>query len=318
MTLVVDGGKSKTAVALADHAGRIVASATGPGLPIIAEPGGRAGVAAGLSAALAPLGAACAGLGTAVFGLNGVHAPSLETDLAADVLRGAVDADRLVVASDAVLSYVGAFGTRPGVVVTAGTGSVVLALGADGRAHRVDGDGPLLGDRGSGYAIGLAGLREAMRVADGLAGSQALAGELRQEYGVADEAVRTIHASASPTRLIASFSRNVARAAERGSTTARLIWADAGAELARAALAAAERAGIDTGSFEVAYAGGLFGAGELLRVPLEQELARIAPSAVLQKARGDAIAGGIALAAEPEPVLTRISTWVGATGERLR
>lgn len=308
-SLVIDGGKSKTAVAIVDEDGQVIATATGPGLAIIGEPGGRDAVARSLVETLGLLGATGAIFHTVVFGLNGVHAPSPDADAAIGLLRGPVRMSRAVVTSDGVLSMVGALGSTAGVAVTAGTGAILLGLGRDDRVHRVDGDGPLLGDRGSGYAVGLAGLREGMRVLDGLAGSAALAEELRREYGTADDAVRVIHSSPTPTRLIAAFSRNVAVAAGAGDVVATGIWRDAAADLARGCAAAAARAGLSD-VFPVAFSGGLFGVGDLLVEPLGAELSRICPGAVLGPPAGDAIAGGIAMAMSREPRLTGVSTWM--------
>ncbi|HWM34819.1 MAG TPA: BadF/BadG/BcrA/BcrD ATPase family protein [Pseudolysinimonas sp.] len=310
--LVIDGGKSKTAAAAVDADGRVLASVTGPGLAMIGEPGGADALTRSLAATLAQLDMRPPAFATAVFGLNGVHSPSREVDAAAAILRGLVTAQRIVVTSDGVLGYVGAMGTGPGVAVTAGTGSVILAVGADGFVHRVDGDGPLLGDRGSGYAIGLAGLRVGMRVVDGLDGSSVLAEELRREYGTADDAVRSVHGSSTPTKLIAAFSRNVARAAERGDPMATAIWRHAGADLARGVLAAARRAGL-ADSFEVATSGGLFRVGSLLSEPFADELHRLAGGARLRPAAGDALAGGAVLARSPRPVLAAVSSWVPGT-----
>lgn len=60
----------------------------------------------------------------------------------------------------------------------------------------------------------------------------------------------------------------------------------------------------------MAYSGGLFEVGDLLRRPLADELARIASNARLHRAAGDAIAGGAVLAASAEPVLRGISSWL--------
>jgi len=309
--LVIDGGKSKTSVAILDGAGTVVASATGPGLAIISEPGGSDALARSLGETLGLVGATGT-FHTAVFGLNGVHAPSPHADAAAGILVGLVRAERVVVTSDGVLSYVGALGSGFGVAVTVGTGSVILAVGHDGHAHRVDGNGPLLGDRGSGYAIGLAGLRAGVRVLEGLEGSAMLADEVRQQFDSADEAVHRVHASPTATRLIASFSRNVAGAAMRGDVVARAIWHDAGVELAEGAMAAADRAGLTRQPYPVAWSGGLFEVGDLLREPFAAELARIAPDAHLHPAGGGAIAGGAVLAASAGPVMRGVSSWYTA------
>ena len=54
-------------------------------------------------------------------------------------------------------------GEESGVVALAGTGAGVYARARDGRAHRLDGLGPVLGDYGSAYHIGLLALRAAAR-----------------------------------------------------------------------------------------------------------------------------------------------------------
>lgn len=307
-SLVIDGGKSKTAVAIIDGEGTTLATGQGPGLAMIGEPGGREAVARSLRDALDTVGAVDDDFATAVFGLNGVHAPSPDTDAAADVLRSLVSAHRTVVTSDGVLSYVGALGARPGVVVTAGTGVVIIAVDAQDRAHRVDGSGPLLGDRGSGYAIGLAGLRSGMRVLDGLDGSRALADRVRREYGSRDGAVSIIHASPTSTRLIAAFSRDVADVARQGDAEAIALWDAAGVELARGAAAAASRAGLATG-YPIAWAGGLFAVGELLVRPFVEQLGRIAPTSPVSPAGGGALAGGAVMARSPGRVMGGVTTW---------
>ena len=78
-------------------------------------------------------------------------------------------ARRTVVASDALASLVGAVGgVRPGAVLAAGTGAVMLATDFDTVWHRGDGWGHVLGDRGSGAWIGLQAVQAALRHRDGL------------------------------------------------------------------------------------------------------------------------------------------------------
>ena len=50
-------------------------------------------------------------------------------------------------------------GERDGVVILAGTGAVVYGQTPDGRVRKIDGVGPLLGDHGGGYQIGLMAMR---------------------------------------------------------------------------------------------------------------------------------------------------------------
>jgi N-acetylglucosamine kinase-like BadF-type ATPase len=85
-------------------------------------------------------------------------------------LRGV--ADRVEVISDVEAALLGALGDRPGLLVLAGTGSIVLGRDDRGRVARAGGLGPLIGDEGSAFWIGREWLRlspEAARAARALA-----------------------------------------------------------------------------------------------------------------------------------------------------
>jgi N-acetylglucosamine kinase-like BadF-type ATPase len=68
-------------------------------------------------------------------------------------------AARVEVLSDAQAALLGALGTRPGLLILAGTGSIVVGRDGEGRWGRAGGLGPLLGDEGSAFWIGRAWLR---------------------------------------------------------------------------------------------------------------------------------------------------------------
>jgi N-acetylglucosamine kinase-like BadF-type ATPase len=61
---------------------------------------------------------------------------------------------RISVLSDVEAAYHGAIGDRAGLLVLAGTGSIVLARSASGSFFRAGGLGPLFGDGGSAFALG--------------------------------------------------------------------------------------------------------------------------------------------------------------------
>jgi N-acetylglucosamine kinase-like BadF-type ATPase len=63
------------------------------------------------------------------------------------------------VESDARIGLYAAFGEAPGILLIAGTGSAAIGQDGKGRIRRAGGWGYLLGDEGSGYALG----REAIR-----------------------------------------------------------------------------------------------------------------------------------------------------------
>ncbi|WP_169316057.1 N-acetylmuramic acid 6-phosphate etherase [Serinicoccus profundi] len=186
-------------------------------------------------------------------------------------------ADVVLLTGDLTTTYVGALGTRPGVVVAAGTGAVALGLDGTGRSVVHDGWGYLLGDDGSGYAIGRAGLRAALEYRDGRGGSCALERAARARFGDLAGLPSTIQSAEHPARLVASFAPDVAAAAREGHEVAVRIWRAAGEALAHTAVACRNQLGSD---LPICLAGGLTAAEALLSEPFAEVVGEtvVAPS----------------------------------------
>lgn len=132
-------------------------------------------------------------------------------------------ARRVMVLSDAEAAYLGALGPHPGLLVVAGTGSIVLGRTARGQWIRRGGLGPLLGDEGSAFWIGREWLRtralvhtltEARRFAqrrDAVAQIAALAPGVLARARRGDRSARRIVAGAQ--RCLALLAVEAARAA---------------------------------------------------------------------------------------------------------
>jgi N-acetylglucosamine kinase-like BadF-type ATPase len=200
---------------------------------------------------------------------------------------------RHVLAGDATTSHAGALGGRPGVVLAVGTGSVALAVRADGGSAIVDGWGFVLGDEGSGYAVGRAGLVAGLRHADGRGGSAELLERAVRAWGPVGSLPRMLYAQPNLASAVAAFAPEVAAAAVDGDQVARGIWVDAARALVATATAAAAQA---DPAAPVAVTGGLLDVGEVLTAPLD-ELWEAAHGArrPLQPAQGDAVSGAALL-----------------------
>jgi N-acetylglucosamine kinase-like BadF-type ATPase len=235
-------------------------------------------------------------------GLSGFEA-AREDDLrhVGELLRERVGVARVTIASDGVTSLLGALGELPGAVVAAGTGTVCVAHGPRGWV-KVDGWGSLLGDAGSGFAIGRAGLGAALRELDGRGGSKALLAAAEQRFGEPAGMAEAVYRSPVPTRTVASFARDVAEVAAGGDAAARSILETAGRELAVTACAALERAFDSGDAAAVSYSGSVFEAGPPLADSFARELARRRPDVKLLAPGGDALAGA-GLLAERGPAL---------------
>ncbi|WP_415953035.1 N-acetylglucosamine kinase [Streptomyces sp. KLOTTS4A1] len=200
---------------------------------------------------------------------------------------------RLALAADAVTAYAGALGQRPGAVVAAGTG--MIALGTEGsKWRRADGWGHLLGDCGGGAWIGRAGLDAALREHDGRRGGSAALRAHAEDFfdGPVEELPGLLYPRADRPAVLASFVPEVARCAAEGDPVALGILRAAALHIAEAAAAVCP----PETACDVGLTGGLFGIGELLLAPLEEELAALLPRARAVAAEGNPLDGAIVLA----------------------
>lgn len=306
--LALDSGKTGCRVALIVD-GLRVASARMPGLGTVADRGAPVRLEAGLEQVLERLRLEgqvdVVGVGMAGVFESWGNAPAI-----ASIIQRVTGAERVVLTSDVVSTYCGVLGFEPGVVVAAGTGTVALAVAEDGSHARVDGWGYLLGDEGSGFVVGRAGLRSALRAHDGRGGSEVLRELAAERYGSLGRLAGGVHADENPSRLVAAFAPDVAVAARMGDAEAERIWERAAGDVARTAVAAARRV-LEPGKVvNVSWSGGLFAERELLLAPFRREVVGMLPGARLVEPPGDALDGAGRLAATPvggvlEPLLYR-------------
>ncbi len=252
----VDGGGTRTrAVAVGEEgAVRAWAVAGAGNYQLI----GRDGVSALLARLLAELGADASGEQLSLcVALAGAGRAAEQADIGA-LVRARGWARRVVVVSDARAALEGAHGGRGGLIVIAGTGSMVLGKGDDGREVRAGGLGPLLGDEGSGYALGLAALQAVFRARDGWGPATSLDGSLLAELGLGDwdALIAPLYDGRLGRERIAALAPVVLRAAAAGDAAARQIVACQGALLGRQVAAVARRLALPS-PVAVACAGGV-------------------------------------------------------------
>ena len=172
LVIGVDGGGTKSVAWLApldDSSGQTVLGRglAGPGNPRAAGfDVAQANIDAAIGAAFAEAKLPRATAAAACFGLAGAGRAAEQEQIAAWATGRGIAA-RVRVCHDAEPILAAAAPDNVGIALIAGTGSLAWGRNAAGVTARAGGWGYLLGDEGSGYAIALAGLRAAMRAADG-------------------------------------------------------------------------------------------------------------------------------------------------------
>ena len=268
----VDGGGTRTRALLLARDGTTAARAEGsaalvrPDHPaaaarVVAATVRRAAATAGVTLPLPALWAGLAGAGQ-----SDVRR-ALETALRAERIARAVG-----VGTDVEAAFHDAFGRGPGIVVVAGTGSVVLGTAEDGRRLQVGGWGGVMGDDGGGYHIGVSTLRAIARAADRRTPNTDLTDAVLHRLGLAHPRELPAWAESATKADIAALAPLAIRTARSGDASAKTVVRRTLAALGDQ-LSAAIRDLFPSASDHpphVALIGGLISPDSLLRPDLER------------------------------------------------
>ena len=216
----------------------------------------------------------------ACLGLSGVattHSEGIVQKAVAGLLHGqglVVDGFRIAVVSDSEVALAGALSGRPGVVLIVGTGAVAVGRDLQGNIRRTDGWGWLLGDAGSGYAIGRAALRAAFASLDGKKSPTRLTQALPQHFAVPrlEDIVSLAYLGDWDPTTVAGLARLVAQLADEGDPVCARILKKAGSELAHTALSVVRKLAFDSRVIEVSYQGSVIRQIPLIRDAVDTEL----------------------------------------------
>ncbi|WP_022911054.1 N-acetylglucosamine kinase [Aestuariimicrobium kwangyangense] len=197
-------------------------------------------------------------------------------------------------AHDSITSYLGALGHRQGAVTAAGTGVVTLAVGPS-EVLRVDGWGYLIGDAGSGFWIGRAGLDAVMRAFDRRGPQTSLTAVVLADFPSLPELYLDLQQDEGRVRRIASYARVVAEHAAASDAVSREIVVRAGAELAHSAVSGLRAVGVAAEDPAVSMLGNVFGS-TLVRESFVQHVRAHLPRAEFPAPRGTGLDGAALLA----------------------
>lgn len=173
LVLAVDGGGTKTVLALANRDGKVVFLIHAAGSNPMDNAEWHQHLAGLFDAAVALLPHA----EFAVLGIPG-YGEITRFDSRTESAAVELFAGPRSVINDVEMALDGAFLDRIGILILAGTGSMAMARDGQGNLLRVGGWGEIFGDEGSAYWIGREALTEASRALDGRTDALAFASRL--------------------------------------------------------------------------------------------------------------------------------------------
>ncbi|MGB9691575.1 MAG: N-acetylglucosamine kinase [Candidatus Sumerlaeaceae bacterium] len=255
----IDGGGTKTLGAIADEEGKIleqyeVGSTNHHSNPLEVVKGNLREL---ITTLLAKANVKAEDVACVCSGMAGVDRPD-DKALVKSILAEFLPHALAVPVNDGLIALVGGTMRAVGIIVISGTGSIAVGVNKRGVQGRAGGWGHILGDEGSGYMIGLRGLRAVCRAYDGRTDPTLLQEIVMSHFGFErpEQILGWTKQIQGNKTEIGALSRLVHEAYLRGDATAGQILREEADELALAAVAVAKKLFPDDNDFEVVVGGG--------------------------------------------------------------
>jgi glucosamine kinase len=292
--LGIDGGGTQTTCVVGDES-TVLATATTGGSNVV-----RVGETQARESLHQAIRQACAAAGIdpqqvvrTCIGVAGAARPEISDTvhrLLFEIVSGTIE-----VVGDMVIALEAAFGSGPGVIVIAGTGSIAYGQNQAGKTARVGGWGFAISDEGSGHWIGRTAISAAMRARDEGEETKLLRQILEAWHlPTLDDLVPA--ANASPLPDFSSVFPTLLATADAGDAIARSVLMQAGAELARLAKLVIRRLFAEEDSVPVAMSGGVFRQSALVRQVFYNSLRSEYPNASVNSTVVEPVKGALELA----------------------
>jgi N-acetylglucosamine kinase-like BadF-type ATPase len=187
----------------------------------------------------------------------------------------------IVICHDALISLVGGIGQPVGIVVAAGTGSIVFGRNRNGETKRVGGWGYILGDEGSAYKIAIAGMQAALKSYDGREISTCLVDVFKQHFQLTgiEDLIEVIYRRGAGVKEIAALAPLVDDAAASGDELANRVIDNAVRELVIATSTVIDKLFSHRESFEVVTTGSVWHGESGIRERFIASICQLFPSA---------------------------------------
>lgn len=243
--LGLDGGGTKTDLAVIDCAGSVISRRQMQGLDPTKGPEWEA-VLAGIATTVGPVTTAVLGL---PFHGEVAQISARQTEIATSLFGASA-----CVMNDVAVAFDGAFAGADGVLVLAGTGSMAWSRGPLG-VHRVGGWGECFGDEGSAFWIGREALRQISQQLDGRRPRTTFADAMLSRIGIgANDLIGWTYGLANKRALIAALAVTVSALARAGDADAAALMTKAASHLSHLGLTAQRLCGLALGW---SFAGGV-------------------------------------------------------------
>lgn len=218
--LGVDGGGSKTTAVVFNEKGEFICKACGESINYYSV--GIENARKAMSDIINNL--SQKSFDCAVIGMSALNERATEKETVR-FCGGIIDSKKTIMDSDLFVALEAMDESGECSVVISGTGSMALRRNTDGSVSHAGGWGYILGDEGSGYSIGLSGIKAAIRAAEGSEDKTLLTEECLSYFATDNiyDLIDLYYDKTVSRKTTAAFAKNVISLAEKGDKTAVAI-----------------------------------------------------------------------------------------------
>lgn len=218
--LGIDGGGSKTTAVVFNEKGEFICKACGESINYYSV--GMENARKAMADIIASL--SHKSFDYAVIGMSALNerASAEETD---QFCKGIINSKKIIMDSDLYVALEAMDESGECAVVISGTGSMAIRRNADGDISHAGGWGYILGDEGSGYSIGLSGIKAAIKASEGCTEKTALTDECLRYFSIDNiyDLIDLYYDKTVSRKTTAAFAEIVISLAENGDRIAELI-----------------------------------------------------------------------------------------------
>jgi glucosamine kinase len=276
--LGIDGGGTKTRCVVGDEKSELaVATSSSSKVQRVGEACARDALAGAVHEACVHAGISPRQIARTCAGITGAARPEI-VGVMRDLMTSIVDG-QVEIVGDIEIAFEDGFGSGPGVMLIAGTGSIAFGRNKKGETARAAGWGYPISDEGSGQWIGAEAVRESLRARD-RGQFTGLLNDLIEKLAASSFEDFIVRLNAIPPVDFAALFPVVLAASDKGNSVASEILTRAGSELAAIAGIVIERL-FHEQLVSVATHGGVLAASAIVRNSFALELKSRYPPAVL-------------------------------------
>jgi len=262
----IDGGGSKTELIIGETGGRIIKHVVGD-----SSNSSSIGIIKARESITGILAYALGSIGAEEIGFISVCIPGIK-DYWKDIeLFGELaNKGRALITGDEDNSFYGALVKDQGIVILSGTGSFATGINSKGDKLTVGGWGPLLGDEGSGYYMGIKAIKAAISRYEASGSDTVLFGEVMECFGINDIDLlkSVVYKNGLQTRKIASLGKAVLKGARAGDKVCLDIISESAEQLYKMAETIIRRLKMTDIGYELCLTGGISCFGDYMLAPL--------------------------------------------------